>query len=471
MSEKNNEKITSRDVDFAKWYTDVCKAADLVDYSSVKGSMIIRPYGYAIWENIVSVLDKKFKELGHVNVQMPMFIPESLFNIEKEHVEGFAPEVALVTHGGKEELVDKMIVRPTSEVLFCEHFKKIIKSYRDLPLLYNQWCTIVRWEKETRPFLRSREILWQEGHTMHATKEEALEETLRMLDVYKDVQENYLALAVVTGKKTEKEKFAGAEASYTIEAMMYDGVALQNGTSHYFGDGFAKAFNIQFLNKDNELETPYQTSWGVTTRMIGSLIMTHGDDHGLVLPPKIAPTKVVIIPIGEVEEVVSNITTDLKAKDITFLVDRTDKSPGYKFAEAEVKGYPIRLEIGKRDLENNEVTLVRRDTLEKIKVPKENVVSKVEELLVDIQNNLFESAKKRRDSKIYEVSTYDEFLNTTKEKTGFIKIKWCGEQSCENKIKEDTAYKSRCIIREVEDDVCVCCGKKAKYEIYFGKQY
>ncbi len=471
MSEKNNEKITSRDVDFAKWYTDVCKAADLVDYSSVKGSMIIRPYGYAIWENIVSVLDKKFKELGHVNVQMPMFIPESLFNIEKEHVEGFAPEVALVTHGGKEELVDKMIVRPTSEVLFCEHFKKIIKSYRDLPLLYNQWCTIVRWEKETRPFLRSREILWQEGHTMHATKEEALAETLRMLDVYKDVQENYLALAVVTGKKTEKEKFAGAEASYTIEAMMYDGVALQNGTSHYFGDGFAKAFNIQFLNKDNELETPYQTSWGVTTRMIGSLIMTHGDDYGLVLPPNIAPTKVVIIPIGEVEEVVSTITASLTEKDITFLVDRTDKSPGYKFAEAEVKGYPIRLEIGKRDLENNEVTLVRRDTLEKLKVSKDEVVSKIEKLLVEIQNNLFESAKRRRDSKIYEVSTYDEFLNTTKEKTGFIKTKWCGEQACENKIKEDTTYKSRCIIREVEDGNCVCCGKKATYEIYFGKQY
>lgn len=409
MSEKNNEKITSRDVDFAKWYTDVCRAADLVDYSSVKGSMIIRPYGYAIWENIVSVLDRKFKETGHVNVQMPMFIPESLFNIEKEHVEGFAPEVAVVTHGGKEELADKMIVRPTSEVLFCEHFKKIIKSYRDLPLLYNQWCTIVRWEKETRPFLRSREILWQEGHTMHASKEEALKETLQMLDIYKDVQENYLALAVVTGKKTEKEKFAGAEASYTIEAMMYDGVALQNGTSHYFGNGFAKAFNIQFLNKDNELETPYQTSWGVTTRMIGSLIMTHGDDHGLVLPPKIAPTKVAIIPIGDVEDVVSAITEKLKEKEITFFVDNSDKSPGYKFAEAEVKGYPIRLEIGKRDLENNEVTLVRRDKLEKIKVSKEEVMDKIEELLVSIQNNLFETAKRRRDSKIYEATDYEEF--------------------------------------------------------------
>ncbi len=471
MSEKNNEKITSRDVDFAKWYTDVCKAADLVDYSSVKGSMIIRPYGYAIWENIVSILDKKFKETGHVNVQMPMFIPESLFNIEKEHVEGFAPEVAVVTRGGKEELADKMIVRPTSEVLFCEHFKKIIKSYRDLPLLYNQWCTIVRWEKETRPFLRSREILWQEGHTMHSSAEEALEETLKMLDVYKDVQENYLALAVVTGKKTEKEKFAGAEASYTIEAMMYDGVALQNGTSHYFGNGFAKAFNIQFLNKDNELETPYQTSWGVTTRMIGSLIMTHGDDYGLVLPPKIAPTKVAIIPIGEVEEVVTKLTNSLKEKEITFLVDRTDKSPGYKFAEAEVKGYPIRLEIGKRDLENNEVTLVRRDTLEKMKVSIDEAISKIEELLVSIQDNLFEKAKKRRDSKIYEVSTYEEFLNTTKEKTGFIKTTWCGNQTCEDKIKEDTTYKSRCIIGEVEDATCVCCGKKAKYQIYFGKQY
>ncbi len=471
MSEKKNEKITSREVDFAKWYTDVCKAADLVDYSSVKGSMIIRPYGYAIWERIVAILDQKFKETGHVNVQMPMFIPESLFNIEKEHVEGFAPEVAWVTQGGKEPLEEKMIVRPTSEVLFCEHFKKIIKSYRDLPLLYNQWCTIVRWEKETRPFLRSREILWQEGHTMHATEEEAKEETLRMLGVYQDLQENYLALPVITGKKTEKEKFAGAEASYTIEAMMWDGIALQNGTSHYFGNGFAKAFGIQFLNKNNELETPYQTSWGVTTRMIGSIIMVHGDDYGLVLPPNIAPTKVAIIPIGKVDEVVSEIVCDLKAKDITYMVDNSEKSPGFKFAEAEVKGYPIRLEVGERDLKEGIITVVRRDTLEKIKVKKEEVISTVLELLPKIQKDMFDRAKERRDQMIYEASTYEEFLDHTKKHNGFIKTRWCGKETCEDKIKEDTTYKSRCIIREVEDGKCVCCGARAKYEIYFGKQY
>lgn len=471
MKNNTNKMITSRDVDFAQWYTDICKVADLVDYSSVKGSMIIRPYGYAIWENIVAIFDKKFKETGHVNVQMPMFIPESLLNVEKNHVAGFAPEGAWVTHGGSEELEERMIVRPTSEVLFCEHYKKIIKSYRDLPLLYNQWCTIVRWEKETRPFLRSREILWQEGHTMHATKEEAMEETLRMLNVYRDVQENYLALPVITGKKTEKEKFAGAEATYTLEAMMYDGIALQNGTSHYFGQGFAKAFGIQFLNKENKLETPYQTSWGVTTRMIGAIIMTHGDDHGLVLPPQIAPVKVCIIPIGEVNESVDKITNELKNNDITFIVDDTDKSPGFKFAEAEVKGYPIRIEVGKRDLEKGFVTLVRRDTLEKIKVNIDDVLDKVQELLVDIQNNMFNRARARRDSMIYNADNYDEFKNIAASKPGFIIGKWCGDVACENKIKEDTTFKSRCLIDEEVSGKCVCCGKEARYVLYWGKQY
>lgn len=471
MKNNTNKMITSRDVDFAQWYTDICKVADLVDYSSVKGSMIIRPYGYAIWENIVAILDKKFKETGHVNVQMPMFIPESLLNVEKNHVAGFAPEGAWVTHGGSEELEERMIVRPTSEVLFCEHYKKIIKSYRDLPLLYNQWCTIVRWEKETRPFLRSREILWQEGHTMHATKEEAMEETLRMLNVYRDVQENYLALPVITGKKTEKEKFAGAEATYTLEAMMYDGIALQNGTSHYFGQGFAKAFGIQFLNKENKLETPYQTSWGVTTRMIGAIIMTHGDDHGLVLPPQIAPVKVCIIPIGEVNESVDKITNELKNDDITFIVDDTDKSPGFKFAEAEVKGYPIRIEVGKRDLEKGFVTLVRRDTLEKIKVNIDDVLDKVQELLVDIQNNMFNRARARRDSMIYNADNYDEFKNIAASKPGFIIGKWCGDVACENKIKEDTTFKSRCLIDQEVSGKCVCCGKEARYVLYWGKQY
>lgn len=471
MKEKNNKMITSRDVDFAKWYTDVCRVADLVDYSSVKGSMIIRPYGYAIWENIVSILDKKFKDTGHVNVQMPMFIPESLFNIEKEHVEGFAPEVAWVTHGGSEELEERMLVRPTSEVLFCEHYKKIIKSYRDLPILYNQWCTIVRWEKETKPFLRSREILWQEGHTMHATETEAKEETLRMLDVYTDLQENYLALPVLTGKKTEKEKFAGAEETYAIEAMMYDGKALQNGTSHYFGQGFAKAFDINFLNKENKLENPYQTSWGVTTRMIGSIIMVHGDDLGLILPPNIAPIKVVIIPIGDVEELPNNILNELKTNNITCTIDNSDKSPGFKFAEAEVKGYPIRIEVGKRDLERGIITLVRRDTLEKIEVSPKDILTKVKELLIDIQDNLYQKAKIRRDQMIYEADNYEEFLNIAKTKPGFIIGKWCGDVGCENKIKDDTTFKSRCIIEEKKEGKCVCCGKDASYNLYWGKQY
>ena len=466
------KEITNRDVDFAKWYTDVCKKADLVDYSLVKGSMIIRPLGYAIWEQMQSVLDKKFKETGHENVQMPMFIPESLLNIEKEHVEGFAPEVAWVTYGGKEKLEERMCVRPTSETLFCEHFKKIIHSYRDLPLLYNQWCTIVRWEKTTRPFLRSREILWQEGHTMHATKEEAKAETLRMFNIYKDFQEEYLAMPVITGKKTEKEKFAGAEETYTIEAMMYDGYALQNGTSHYFGQHFAKAFGIEFVNKDNKLETPYQTSWGVTTRMIGGLIMTHGDNNGLVLPPKIAPWKVIIIPIGDVTEKLTDIEKQLKENNITYKIDNSNKTPGFKFAEAEVKGYPIRLELGARDLENNEVTLVRRDTLEKIKVSFEDTLKTIQELLVTIQQDMYDRAKARRDSMIYDVNDYETLKDYAINKPGFMKVNWCGSEECENKIKEDTTLKTRCLIENEETDGdCIVCGKKAVTKVYLGKQY
>ena len=465
--------ITNRDVDFAKWYTDVCKKADLVDYSSVKGSMIIRPLGYAIWEEMQKVLDRMFKETGHENVQMPMFIPESLLNIEKEHVEGFAPEVAWVTYGGKEKLEERMCVRPTSEVLFCDHYKKIINTYRDLPILYNQWCTIVRWEKTTRPFLRSREILWQEGHTMHATAEEAREETLRMFNVYKTFQEDYLALPVITGKKTEKEKFAGAEETYTLEAMMYNGYALQNGTSHYFGNHFAKAFGIKFTDKDNTQKTPYQTSWGVTTRMIGAIIMTHGDDHGLVLPPKIAPFKTIIIPIGDVSEKLEELKSSLKNNNITFKVDERDKTPGFKFAEAEVKGYPVRIELGKRDLENNLVTLVRRDTLEKVQVTFEDVVPKLNELLLVIQKDMFERAKARRDSMIYDAKTYDELktLATTKD-GGFIKINWCGNVECENKIKDEFGIKSRCLIEnEKITGPCTVCGKEAKTRLYIGRQY
>ena len=466
------KEITNRDDDFAKWYTDVCKKADLIDYSSVKGSMIIRPLGYAIWEEMQKILDKMFKDTGHENVQMPMFIPESLLNVEKEHVEGFAPEVAWVTQGGKEKLEERMCVRPTSEVLFCEHYKKIIKTYRDLPKLYNQWCTIVRWEKTTRPFLRSREILWQEGHTMHRTSEEAIEETLRMFNIYKKFQEEYLALPVITGKKTEKEKFAGAEITYTIEAMMYDGYALQNGTSHYFGNHFADAFGIRFTDQDNKLKVPYQTSWGVSTRMIGGIIMTHGDNNGLVLPPNIAPWKVIIIPIGEVSVKLNELEEKLKESDITYKVDNSNKTPGFKFADAEVKGYPIRVELGKRDLENNQVTIVRRDTLEKIIVNYDEIIEEIKELLVIIQKDMFEKAKNRRDSMIYEAMTYDELKDIALNKPGFIKINWCGKTECEDKIKEDTTLKSRCIIEDEEvNGPCVVCGKKATTRIYIGKQY
>ena len=465
--------ITNRDVDFAKWYTDVCRKADLVDYSSVKGSMIIRPLGYAIWEEIQKNMDRMFKETGHENVQMPMFIPESLLNVEKEHVKGFAPEVAWVTYGGQEKLEERMCVRPTSEVLFCDHYKKIINTYRDLPILYNQWCTIVRWEKTTRPFLRSREILWQEGHTMHRTAEEAREETIRMFNVYKIFQEDYLALPVITGRKTEKEKFAGAEETYTLEAMMYNGYALQNGTSHYFGNHFAKAFGIKFTDSDNTLKTPYQTSWGTSTRMIGAIIMTHGDDHGLVLPPMIAPFKVIIIPIGDVSEKLDELKNSLKENAITFKVDETNKTPGFKFAEAEVKGYPIRIELGKRDLENNHVTLVRRDTLEKIVVPFDEIVPKVKELLVIIQKDMFNRAKQRRDSMIYDAKNYDELktLATTKD-GGFIKINWCGKESCENKIKDDFGIKSRCLIEDEKvTGPCTVCGNNAVTRLYIGRQY
>ena len=478
MADTVNKSIIKRDENFADWYTSIVTRVDLVDYSSMKGSMIIRPYGYTIWENMVSVLDREFKKSGHENVQMPMFIPESLLNIEKEHVEGFAPEVAWVTHGGEAELEERVCVRPTSETLFCEHFKKIIKSYRDLPLLYNQWCTIVRWEKATRPFLRTREILWQEGHTMHATKEEAIAETLRMLKIYENFQRDYLALPVIVGEKTDKEKFAGAEKTYTIEAMMYDGVALQNGTSHYFGDHFAKAFGIQFLNKENVLETPYQTSWGVTTRMIGAIVMTHGDDRGLVLPPKIAPIKVAIIPIGidrneSVKDATEKIESILKEAGITYKTDMSDKSPGYKFAEAEVKGYPIRIEIGSRDLESGSVTLVRRDTREKIQETTEiDIVDYVNKLLDTIQKDMYQKALERREALTFEAHNLNDIEKILNKQPGFIHGMWCGSVECENKIKEIKGCKSRCIIEEEPiDDKCVCCGRPAKHHVIWGIQY
>lgn len=477
MKDAVNKSIISRDNNFAEWYTSIVTKADLVDYSGTKGSMIIRPYGYAIWENIVGILDKEFKRLGIENVQMPMLIPESLLNIEKEHVEGFAPEVAWVTHGGDEELEERLCIRPTSETLFCEHFKKIVKSYRDLPIKYNQWCTIVRWEKTTRPFLRSREILWQEGHTLHTSPEEALDMTLKMFKVYEDFQRNYLALPVIVGEKTEKEKFAGAEKTYTIEAMMYDGVALQNGTSHYFGNHFAKCFGIEYLNKDNKLETPYQTSWGVTTRMMGAIIMTHSDDRGLVLPPKIAPIKVIIIPIGKDNEAVDKEVNKIKAQfdelGISSKIDNSDKTPGFKFAEAEVKGYPIRLEIGPRGLENGCATIVRRDTLEKIDTPLKDIRTTIETLLIDIQNNLYERAEKRRDSMLYFANDYNELKEIATTKPGFVKINWCGCMECEDKIKDELGLKSRCIPFDDHEPngVCAVCGKEAKCQVYFGKQY
>ena len=478
MNENQVKDITNKEIDFAQWYTDVVKKADLIDYSSVKGSMIIRPYGYAIWEMMQKILDKKFKETNHENLQMPMFIPESLLQKEKDHVKGFAPEVAWVTYGGNNKLEERMCVRPTSEVLFCDHFKKIINSYRDLPLLYNQWCTIVRWEKTTRPFLRSREILWQEGHTMHASESEAKEETLKMLKVYEDFQRNILAIPVFTGKKTDKEKFSGAKETYAIEAMMYDGIALQNATSHYFGNGFAKAFDIKFLNKENKFETPYQTSWGCTTRMIGSIIMVHGDNRGLVLPPNIAPFKVIIIPIGnndKINDTLNNITKELKENDISYKIDNSNKTPGFKFSEAEVKGYPIRIEIGNRDLENNEVTIVRRDTLEKEKVKIDEVLIKVSELLINIQNDMYNKALKRRNEMTYNASTYDEFKKIAKEKNGFIYTNWCGNEECENKIKDEIGLKSRCIPFENNEPdgnkKCICCNKDATTKIYWAKQY
>ena len=467
-----NKDITSRDVDFGKWYSDIVTKAGLVDYSSVKGSMIIAPLGYAIWEEMVHTLDGMFKATGHQNVQMPMFIPESLLNVEKEHVEGFAPEVAWVTYGGLEKLEERLCVRPTSETLFCDYYKKIIKSYRDLPKLYNQWCTIVRWEKTTKPFLRSREILWQEGHTMHATAEEAREETLRMLHVYEDFQRNYLAIPVIVGRKTEKEKFAGALETYSLEAMMYDGVALQNGTSHYFGDGFAKAFGIQYLNKENKLVTPFQTSWGTTTRMIGALIMVHSDDRGLVLPPKIAPFKTVIIPIGNVGKTIDKLESELKDKGITYKVDLSDKTPGYKFADAEVKGYPVRIVVGERDLLNDQITLVRRDTLEEKKVSVKDTLKELETMLLVMQTDMYNRALKRRNKMIYEAHNYEEFRDIATNKPGFIKANWCGDVACENKVKDDFSMKSRCLINDEEvGETCAICGKKAKYRLYFGRQY
>lgn len=468
-----NEAITSRDVDFAKWYTDVVKAAKLCDYSNVKGCVVFEPAGYAIWEKMQSVLDKMFKDSGHQNVYMPLLIPESLMKKEGELIEGFAPEVAWVTHGGSKELEERLCVRPTSETLFSDYYSNAVKSYRDLPLKYNQWCSVMRWEKTTRPFLRSREFLWQEGHTVHATSEEAEKETRDMLNTYKTFFEDYLAIPVITGRKTEKEKFAGAEYSLTVEALMYNGVALQSGTSHYFGQKFSKAYDISFVNKDNKQEYVYQTSWGVTTRMIGALIMVHSDDFGLVLPPKIAPKQVVIVPIGNVSDKVDEIYKSLKDAGISVYVDDSNKSPGFKFKEAEVNGIPVRIEIGERDLKKNIYTVARRDTQEKYEVDvNTDIVDYVTNLMNEIQNNLYNSAKNRRDKMTYEVETVDEMRNIIENNPGFIIADWCGEQECEVSLKEINGMKSRCILEdEKPTHKCVVCGKEAKHKVVWGIQY
>ena len=471
------EAITSMDEDFAQWYTDVVKKAELMDYSSVKGCMIFKPNGYAIWENIQKLLDARFKEVGVENVYLPLFIPESLLQKEKDHVEGFAPEVAWVTHGGMEELQERLCVRPTSETLFCDLYSNIIQSYRDLPKVYNQWCSVVRWEKTTRPFLRSSEFLWQEGHTAHATAEEAEARTIQMLNLYADFCEQVLAIPMVKGRKTDKEKFAGAESTYTIEALMHDCKALQFGTSHNFGDGFAKAFGIQYTDKNNQLQYVHQTSWGVSTRLIGAIIMVHGDDSGLVLPPMVAPEQVMVIPIQQNKEGVldaaNGIFDELKAADIRVKVDDGDKSPGWKFAEAEMRGIPLRVEIGPKDMDKHQCVLVRRDTREKTVVDLDDVADKAKELMAQMQKDMLERARKHLESHISDAHNYEEFKDAVENKPGFIRAMWCGDEACELKIKEDTTATSRCMPFEQEkiSDVCVCCGKPAKKLVYWGKAY
>ncbi len=471
------EAITSMDVDFAQWYTDVVKKAELMGYSSVKGCMIFKPAGYAIWENIQKELDRRFKETGVENVYMPMFIPESLLEREKDHVEGFAPEVAWVTYGGLNPLQERLCVRPTSETLFCDFYKDEIQSYRDLPKVYNQWCSVVRWEKETRPFLRSREFLWQEGHTAHATAEEAEARTQQMLNVYADFCEQVLAIPVVKGRKTDKEKFAGAEATYTIEALMHDGKALQSGTSHNFGDGFAKAFGIQYTDKDNKLKYVHQTSWGMTTRLIGALIMVHGDDSGLVLPPKIAPVQVDVIPIMQNKDGVRNKAYEVKEAlvkaGLRVKVDDTDKKPGWKFSEQEMRGIPVRVEMGPRDIEAGQAIIVRRDTREKTTVAIESLAEEIKNILDKMQTEMLERARTHREAHTYVATNYDEFKDVVANKPGFVKAMWCGDQACEDKIKEETTATSRCMPFEQEhlSDVCVCCGRPAKKMVYWGKAY
>ena len=472
------EAITSMDVDFAQWYTDVVKKAELIDYSAVKGCMIIRPAGYAIWENIQKELDRRFKETGVENVYMPLFIPESLLEKEKDHVEGFAPEVAWVTYGGLNPLPERLCVRPTSETLFCDFYKNIIHSYRDLPKVYNQWCSVVRWEKETRPFLRSREFLWQEGHTAHATAEEAEERTIQMLNLYADFCEEVLAMPVIRGRKTEKEKFAGAEATYTVECMMKDRKALQGATSHYFGDKFSRAYDVTFTGRDNKLQYPFQTSWGSTTRMIGAVIMTHGDNNGLVLPPRIAPTQVVIVPIAahknpEVLETAKSVMADLIAAGVRVKLDDSDQSMGWKCAEYEMRGVPIRLELGPRDLTEGNCCLVRRDNGEKVTAKIEGIVDEIKALLDAIHDSMYTVAEKNLEDNTFDLKTIDEVKEMASGRGGFARTKWCGSLECELKMKEVAGVSSRCMPLKQSGTTgkCVCCGKECTTDIYWGVAY
>lgn len=476
-NEKLVQAITSRDDDFARWYTDICLRAELCSYSSVRGCIILRPYGYAIWELITAELDRRFKETGHQNVMMPLFIPEGLLQKEKDHVEGFAPEVAWVTHGGEEKLQERLCVRPTSETLFCDHYAEIIESWRDLPKLYNQWVSVVRWEKTTRPFLRTREFFWQEGHTAHATAEEAVKETLDMLELYAEFYENALAMPVLRGLKSESEKFAGAVNTYTVEAMMHDGKALQAGTTHYLGDGFAKAFNIVYTDKDNSLRHVHQTSWGISSRSIGGLIMVHGDDDGLVLPPAVAPYQVVIVPIAQHKEGVLEealkLSKRLKALGLRVLLDDSDRMPGWKFSEHEMKGVPIRLEVGPRDIAEGRCIAVSRDNREKLEVPLENVDTTVPELLEALHERILLRAKKSLEARIVDRNDWESFVETMNTVPGFIRAPWCGEEACEAQVKEETTATSRCLIdgELPEGSLCVVCGKPARHMVYWGKAY
>ena len=479
MADKNKkmvEQITSMDVDFAQWYTDVVKKAELADYSGVKGCMVIRPYGYAIWENIQRIMDAEFKKLGHENVYMPMFIPESLLQREKDHVAGFAPECAWVTVGGQNTLPERLCVRPTSETLFCEHYRNVIHSYRDLPKLYNQWCNVVRWEKTTRPFLRTSEFLWQEGHTMHETEEEAREETRRMLQVYVDFYEKSLAIPVVSGRKTEKEKFAGAEETYTIEPMMHNGKALQAGTSHYFGDGFARAFDITYTARDNTVKYPHQTSWGASTRMIGAIIMCHGDDNGLILPPAVAPIQVAIIPVAQHKEGVLEAASALRdriAEKFRVKLDDSDNSAGWKYSQYEMKGVPLRVEIGPKDMEKEQCCIARRDTGEKTFVPLADLESAVQSLLKDVHDNLYTMAEKNLEENTFDLTTWEEVRDMAQGRGGFARTKWCGSLECELAMKEKAGVSSRCMPLKQSGTTgkCPVCGKECTTDIYWGVAY